>query len=238
MVSVHPSTVTVAANMRGDSDFLRPLLVPSGRPIAGAAYDIAAYDAAELYCRGAPKRTRRWLTIPPSWFPRLRSTARRSDGWIRSFNLSLKTILRFLEDRRAGPRIAIQCPRIRPRRSSPVGPVRDLAARGRAGSANTAFGDAVSPQVHGSITATEYRSSFCAPRFPRNRERSNPTDCHDRSVVQATWNRRLRGVHILAFMDRSYFIEFGADHKPPWMTLGWSRWRPNGVRFPRRSRRA
>jgi hypothetical protein len=51
--------------------------------------------------------------------------------------------------------------------------------------------------------------------------------------VHATWSRRLPGVTVLAFADRSYHLMLGSGDKPPLAELGWAKWRPNYVRFPR-----
>jgi len=51
--------------------------------------------------------------------------------------------------------------------------------------------------------------------------------------IRATWNRRFRGLQILAFADHTYLLDFGSDKKPPFMTLGWSRWYPCSLDFPR-----
>jgi hypothetical protein len=54
-----------------------------------------------------------------------------------------------------------------------------------------------------------------------------------RVTVNATWNRRFLGVQILAFADHSYIIDIGCDKKPSLVSLGWYRWRPNYIEFPR-----
>jgi hypothetical protein len=51
--------------------------------------------------------------------------------------------------------------------------------------------------------------------------------------VRATWNRRFWGFQILAFADHTYLIDFGSDKKPTLMTVGWCRWYPCLLRFPR-----
>jgi hypothetical protein len=57
-----------------------------------------------------------------------------------------------------------------------------------------------------------------------------PKDDHP---VRATWSRRFWGFHILAFADHTYQIDFGSDRKPPLITVGWWRWYPISLAFPR-----
>ena len=63
--------------------------------------------------------------------------------------------------------------------------------------------------------------------------------CHKRRVgddsglVRATWNRSVPGFQILAFADHSYLIDIGSDAKPPLITIGWYRWKPDSLAFPR-----
>jgi hypothetical protein len=52
-------------------------------------------------------------------------------------------------------------------------------------------------------------------------------------TVHATWSRRLPGVTVLAFADHSYILMLGSRNKPPLAELGWTKSRPNFVRFPR-----
>jgi hypothetical protein len=56
---------------------------------------------------------------------------------------------------------------------------------------------------------------------------------HDDDRVHAMWNRRFWGFQILAFADHTYPIDFGSDTKPPSMTVGWCRWYPCSLGFPR-----
>jgi hypothetical protein len=51
--------------------------------------------------------------------------------------------------------------------------------------------------------------------------------------VRATWSRRFLGVQILAFADHTYEIDFGSNKKPPLLVLGWCRWYPCTLDFPR-----
>ena len=52
--------------------------------------------------------------------------------------------------------------------------------------------------------------------------------------VHATRQRHLVGVGVKAFLDRSYWIDFGlADNKPPALTVGWYRWHPDFVELNR-----
>jgi hypothetical protein len=53
-------------------------------------------------------------------------------------------------------------------------------------------------------------------------------------TVHATWNRRFWGFQILAFADRSYIIDIGANHKPALVSIGWYRWHPDSIECPRR----
>jgi hypothetical protein len=55
-------------------------------------------------------------------------------------------------------------------------------------------------------------------------------------TVNATWSRNIGPVTILAFGDRSYTVMIGSSHKPPMIEVGWARWRPSALRFPRLSR--
>jgi hypothetical protein len=57
-----------------------------------------------------------------------------------------------------------------------------------------------------------------------------PNDDHP---VRATWNRRFWGFQILAFADHTFLIDLGSDRKPPLVTLGWCRWYPCSLKFPR-----
>ena len=52
-------------------------------------------------------------------------------------------------------------------------------------------------------------------------------------TVHATWNRRFPSFQILAFTDRSYIIDICSDHKVPLITIGWYRWHPDSIEFPR-----
>jgi hypothetical protein len=52
-------------------------------------------------------------------------------------------------------------------------------------------------------------------------------------VVHATWSKRFPGLQILAFADHTYLIDIGRDDKPPLVTIGWDRWWPDSIRFPR-----
>jgi hypothetical protein len=52
-------------------------------------------------------------------------------------------------------------------------------------------------------------------------------------TVHATWNRRFWGIQILAFADRSYEIDIGSADKPPLVVIGWYRWWPEDIEFPR-----
>jgi hypothetical protein len=52
-------------------------------------------------------------------------------------------------------------------------------------------------------------------------------------TVHATWNRKLPGFDVLAFADHSYLINIGSDRKIPLITIGWYRWHPNSIEFPR-----
>jgi hypothetical protein len=38
---------------------------------------------------------------------------------------------------------------------------------------------------------------------------------------------------LLAFADHSYEIDIGSDHKVPLITIGWYRWHPDSIEFPR-----
>lgn len=55
----------------------------------------------------------------------------------------------------------------------------------------------------------------------------------DDHKVRATWNRRFWGFQILAFGDHTYSIDFGSDRKPVFMSVGWRRWYPYRLEFPR-----
>jgi len=57
-----------------------------------------------------------------------------------------------------------------------------------------------------------------------------PEDDHR---VRATWSRRFWGFQILSFADHTYLIDFGSDRKPVFMTVGWCRWYPCSLKFPR-----
>jgi hypothetical protein len=52
-------------------------------------------------------------------------------------------------------------------------------------------------------------------------------------TVHATWNRKLPGFDVLGFADHSYLINIGSDRKIPLITIGWYRWHPNSIEFPR-----
>lgn len=54
--------------------------------------------------------------------------------------------------------------------------------------------------------------------------------------IHATWSRRLGPVTVLAFRDGRSIVSLGRRDRPALVELGWTRWRPNFVRFPRRRR--
>ena len=45
--------------------------------------------------------------------------------------------------------------------------------------------------------------------------------------------KAFRYFQILAFADHTYLIDFGSDDKPPLMVIGWCRWYPPSIEFPR-----
>jgi hypothetical protein len=55
----------------------------------------------------------------------------------------------------------------------------------------------------------------------------------DEDLVHATWSRRFPLISVLAFADRSYTITIGSRRKPPLLQLGWYRWWPTSLGFPR-----
>lgn len=66
---------------------------------------------------------------------------------------------------------------------------------------------------------------------------SPDTSAHyETMTVNASWSRDFGPVTILAFGDRSYTLMIGSGRKLPMIEIGWARWRPNFVRFPRLSR--
>jgi hypothetical protein len=69
----------------------------------------------------------------------------------------------------------------------------------------------------------------------RPADEAHPLDVHpkDDRPVRAKWNRRFWGFDILAFADRTYLVQFGRDRKPPFLIVGWCRWYPCSVEFPR-----
>jgi hypothetical protein len=80
-------------------------------------------------------------------------------------------------------------------------------------------------------------SGDIAEHWP-NRPLPRSIRVHDEGMsVNATWSRNVGPVTILAFGGQSYTVMIGSKHKPPMIEIGWARWRPNFVSFPRLSRR-
>jgi hypothetical protein len=52
-------------------------------------------------------------------------------------------------------------------------------------------------------------------------------------LVHATWNRSFAGVTIYAFADHTYLMDIGFGDKIPLVSIGWVRWRPDEIGFPR-----
>jgi hypothetical protein len=73
--------------------------------------------------------------------------------------------------------------------------------------------------------------SWVADGLPCADAETVPHEIEDR--VLATWSRGFLGVQVLAFADHTYEIDIGSKGKPPLVSLGWCRWYPCTLDFPR-----